>query len=133
MSAKATDAKGEEGENFKSEISKKEPTEGIRGLWREGIGGKGSVGFLGDELAEAFVDGEGDIGWGPIVGDQREYLQSAPRNAWVGGGNAKVLRIEPGATADSAFQLDYGWKFNPDNWEVYAGGFDDRDNPFPRN
>lgn len=80
-----------------------------------------------------FADGDGEIGWGPIVGNQREYLQSAPTNAWIGGPNSKVLRIEAGATADTSFQLDYGWKFDPNTWEVYAGGFDDHDNPFPRN
>jgi prepilin-type N-terminal cleavage/methylation domain-containing protein len=76
-----------------------------------------------------FLDGDGDTGWGPIVGDAREYLQSAPRNAWVGGPNAKVVHIEAGATPDAAFQTDYGWKFDPDTWEVYAGGFDLHDHP----
>ena len=80
-----------------------------------------------------FVDGDGELGWGPIVGNQREYLQGAPTNSWISGPNAKVLRIEAGAAPDTAFHTDYGWKFDPDTWEVYAGGFDDHDNPIPRN
>ncbi len=80
-----------------------------------------------------FVDGDGETGWGPIVGNEREYLLSAPINAWVGGVNGKVVRIEPNASADVAFHTDYGWKFDPESWEVYAAGFDANDNPIPRN
>jgi hypothetical protein len=79
-----------------------------------------------------FTDGDGMTGWGPIVNNQREYLSSAPLNAWIGGPNASVVRIEPNAGPDAGFQTDYGWKFDPTTWEVYAGGFGDHDAPLPR-
>lgn len=84
------------------------------------------------DQAAPFLDGDGETGWGPIVGNAEEYLLSAPINSYIGGPNGKVIRIADEA-ADGAFHTDYGWKFNPRTWEVYAAGFDDADKPLPRN
>lgn len=76
------------------------------------------------------IDGDGT--WGEIVGNQYEYLLSAPVNAWVGGANGRVVRVVPDATPDTAFQTDYAWIFDPNNGQVWAGGFDVNDQPLPR-
>ncbi|MBX3357635.1 MAG: type II secretion system protein [Phycisphaeraceae bacterium] len=78
----------------------------------------------------AVSDGNGT--WGEIVGDATEYLQSAPVNAWVGGANAREVRVVPDATPDAAFQTMYGWIFDPNTGQVWAGGFDVNDKPLPR-
>jgi len=70
----------------------------------------------------------GDGTWGEIIG--RDYLMSAPVNAWVGGDNGKVIVF--GAAADAAYQHDYGWIFDPNTGQIYAGGFDDHDHPLAR-
>lgn len=71
---------------------------------------------------------EGDGTWGELVGS--EYLTAAPVNAWVGGVNAKQIVF--GAGPDSAFHEDYGWIFNPATGELWAGGYDATDQPFPK-
>lgn len=76
------------------------------------------------------VDGDGT--WGEIVGNQYEYLMSPPVNAWVGGANAKVVRVVPNATPDAVYQTDYGWIFDPITGDVWAGGFDAGDKPLAR-
>jgi len=70
--------------------------------------------------------------WGPLVGNAGDYLLSAPVNSWVGGANAREVRVVPNATPDAAFQTDYGWIFDPSSGEVYAGSFDATDKPIPR-
>ncbi len=75
---------------------------------------------------------DGDGTWGEIVGDADNYLLTAPINAWVGGANARAVRVVPDATADTAFQTDYGWIFDPNSGQVWAGGFDESDKPLPR-
>lgn len=70
----------------------------------------------------------GDGTWGEIIG--RDYLLSPPTNAWVGGPNSRVIVF--GTGPDSAFQTNYGWIYNPSTGDVYAGGFDDHDQPIPR-
>lgn len=71
---------------------------------------------------------EGDGTWGELVGG--EYLTAAPINAWVGGVNAKQIVF--GAGPDTAFHEDYGWIFNPATGELWAGGYDATDQPFPK-
>ena len=75
---------------------------------------------------------DGDGTWGEIVGNQYEYLLSAPVNAWVGGPNSKVVKVIPDATPDTAYQRDYAWIFDPNSGQVWAGGFDVNDQPLPR-
>ena len=75
---------------------------------------------------------DGDGTWGEIVGNQYEYLLTAPVNAWVGGANSRVVRVVPDATPDAAYQTQYGWIFDSNNGQVWAGGFDIQDNPLPR-
>ncbi len=75
---------------------------------------------------------DGDGTWGEIVGNAQEYLLSAPLNQWIGGANARVVRVVPDAVADTVFQTDYGWIFDPNNGQVWAGGFDDNDRPLAR-
>mgnify|MGYP000733876461 CR=1 FL=1 len=67
--------------------------------------------------------------WGPLVGTG-EYLRSGPVNPWVGGVNRNVIihRSSP----DTAFQTTHAWIYNPETGQIWAGGFDGQDNPFPR-
>ena len=72
----------------------------------------------------------GDGTWGELLSPTSSYMRQAPVNMWVGGANSKVIII--GVAADTAFQTDHGWIFNPATGDVWAGGFDAQDNPFPR-
>ena len=72
---------------------------------------------------------EGDGTWGQLV--SRDHFLSPPTNAWVGGEHARVVKF--GTGPDTAFQADHGWIFNPQTGEVWAGSFDARDVPLPRN
>jgi general secretion pathway protein G len=79
----------------------------------------------------AFPTIEEDNGtWGEIVGPESEYLKSAPVNAWVGGANAKVIHFAE--APDEGFHTDYGWIYNSATGDIWAGGFDANDQPFPR-
>lgn len=72
---------------------------------------------------------EGDGTWNALI-TAGDYLKSAPRNAWVGGPNAGVIKF--GDAPDDAFQTDYGWIYDPDTGDVWAGGFDGEDSPLPK-
>ncbi len=76
------------------------------------------------------VAGNGPAAWGPLVG-RGDYMLNAPLNQWVGD-NGRVVVVVPNATADSAFQTTYGWIFDSNNGEVYAGSFDVNDAALPR-
>jgi len=65
--------------------------------------------------------------WGEIVGNRSQYLQGAPVNGHVGGGNAKRIRF--GTEPDKAFQKDYGWIVDLTGGQVWAGSFDAEDKP----
>lgn len=65
--------------------------------------------------------------WGEIVGNQSQYLQGAPVNGHVGGGNAKKIRY--GSGPDVTFQTDYGWIVDMTSGQVWAGSFDADDKP----
>lgn len=73
---------------------------------------------------------EGEGTWGGLVLDAGEYLKSAPLNPYVGSGAAKVIVFGDGP--DDAYQTDYGWIYDPDTGDVWAGGFDAEDEPFPK-
>ncbi len=79
------------------------------------------------ELPPSIEEGNGT--WGELVGD--EHFLSAPVNAWVGGENARVIIFGEGP--DLGYQRNYGWIYDPVTGEVWAGGFDEDDNPYPRN
>ncbi|HYD01274.1 MAG TPA: prepilin-type N-terminal cleavage/methylation domain-containing protein [Phycisphaerales bacterium] len=66
--------------------------------------------------------------WGAIIGP--EFLLSAPVNAWVDSANNKriILRNTP----DTGYQAGYAWIFDPATGRVWAGGFDQNDQPFPK-
>ncbi len=70
----------------------------------------------------------GDGTWGEIV--TPAYLREAPTNQYVGGVNSRVIVI--GNAADAAYQTTHGWIFDSATGEVWAGGFDDQDQPLPR-
>lgn len=73
---------------------------------------------------------EGNLTWGALV-TAGEYLQKAPVNPYVGS-TAKGI-IVYGNGPDIAYQTDYGWIYNDQTGEVWAGGFDAEDNPLPKN
>lgn len=73
----------------------------------------------------AISEGEGT--WAELLPN---YMRTPPVNAWVRPENAKKIVI--GDHADDAWQGDYAWIYNPENGQVYAGGFSAQDQPFPR-
>jgi general secretion pathway protein G len=72
----------------------------------------------------------GDGTWGEMLSPTSPYMRKPPVNMWIGGVNAKVIVI--GVAPDSAFQTDHGWIYNPVTGDVWAGGFDGDDKPYPR-
>jgi hypothetical protein len=66
--------------------------------------------------------------WGEIVGP--EYLMSPPTNTWIGGENSQ--RIHFAAAADEVFQSNYGWVYNQETGDIWAGSFDAEDIAIPR-
>lgn len=73
---------------------------------------------------------EAGIGsWGPIVSD-RDYLKEAPRNPYVGSENAMVITLSD--APDSDYQTEHGWIYNNATGQVWAGGFDENDQPIAR-
>lgn len=64
--------------------------------------------------------------WGPIV-SQRDYLKEPPRNPYIGGENALVIILADGP--DSDYQTEYGWIYDANTGQVWAGGFDENDRP----
>ncbi|MBX3363868.1 MAG: prepilin-type N-terminal cleavage/methylation domain-containing protein [Phycisphaeraceae bacterium] len=69
----------------------------------------------------------GDGTWGPLVFQRGEYLAAPPINPWVGGANRRVVILSD--QPDSEYQTDYAWIFNPDTGDVWAGSFDENDDP----
>src|SRR5262249_51369676 len=49
----------------------------------------------GDALPTVVSDTDGMVAWGPIVGNQYEYLLSPPVNQWVGGSNSRAVVVVP--------------------------------------
>lgn len=74
---------------------------------------------------------EGDGTWGDLVQNTGEYLKDAPANPYVGHENARRIVIRD--SADSAYHTDYGWIFSDTDGTVWAGSFDENDQPLPRN
>lgn len=70
--------------------------------------------------------------WGELVGDSGDYLLGVPVNQWVGGANARRVVVVPNAVADAAYHTDYGWIFDSATGEVWAGGFDEKDEALAR-
>ena len=70
----------------------------------------------------------GDGTWGEII--SRDYIMKPPVNAWVGGGNGRVIAL--GSAADTVYQTDYGWIYDPATGNIFAGGYDAQDRPLPR-
>lgn len=75
-------------------------------------------------------EGDGATGaWGELV-QPGEYLSGPPANPWVGGANAHFVHIAAGP--EPAYQTDFAWFYNDASGDIWAGGFDQNDNPLPR-
>ncbi len=72
----------------------------------------------------------GDGTWGALIAATGEYLKEPPTNPYVGGDNQRVIAI--GGAADTSFQTDHAWIYNDATGEIWAGGFDENDQPLPR-
>lgn len=72
------------------------------------------------------------VAWGDLVGDNGDYMLSAPTNSWVGGPNSRRVIIVSGYEPDGTWTDEAGWIFNPDTGDLYAAGFDILDRPVPR-
>ncbi len=73
---------------------------------------------------------EGSGTWGGLVLNAGEYLKSPPVNPYVGSTNDDVIVF--GAGPDGGYQTAHAWIYNPATGEVWAGGFDANDNPYPK-
>lgn len=69
--------------------------------------------------------------WGDLIANSGEYLKEPPTNPYVGGENQRVIVIGEGP--DDSFQSTYAWIFNDATGDIWAGGFDENDQPLPRN
>jgi type IV pilus assembly protein PilQ len=67
-------------------------------------------------------------GWGELV--TSELMSNAPANVYVGGENARKIVV--GTGPDSAFHSKYGWIYNAQTGQLWAVGFDDKDQPLPK-
>ena len=65
--------------------------------------------------------------WGPLI---PTYMREAPKNFWIPEPGNKMIVL--GNTPDSAYQTTYGWIYDQNTGQVWAGGFDDQDRPLPR-
>lgn len=72
----------------------------------------------------------GDGTWGALVSTTGGFMREAPINSWVPAGVSRQVVF--GTTADSGYQTSHAWIYNPLTGEVWAGGFDVSDNPYPR-
>ena len=72
----------------------------------------------------------GDGTWGDLIENNGAYLKEPPINPYIGGENQKVVVLGNGP--DAAFQTTHGWIFDDTTGEIWAGGFDGQDQPWPR-
>jgi general secretion pathway protein G len=72
----------------------------------------------------------GDGTWGELVSTGGEYLKRPPLNRWIGVDNGREIIF--GDSPDPAFQVTHGWIYNPLTGDVWAGGFDVEDQPYPK-
>lgn len=70
----------------------------------------------------------GDGTWGELL--TAGFMREPPVNSWVGSASSKVIMIGNGP--DAAWQSTHGWIFDPATGNVWAGGFDQQDEAFPR-
>lgn len=73
----------------------------------------------------------GDGTWGELVSGNGDYLKSPPTNAYVGGANQQMIVL--GDAADTVYQSGYAWIFDAATGDIWAGGFDENDEPLPKN
>lgn len=71
----------------------------------------------------------GDGTWGDLISGDGSYLKEAPLNPYVGGDNQKTILIRD--TPDEEFQSEYAWVYSSATGDVWAGGFDENDQPLP--
>ncbi|GJM18845.1 MAG: hypothetical protein DHS20C14_10580 [Phycisphaeraceae bacterium] len=69
--------------------------------------------------------------WGALVGNG-EYLKSNPYNRYITTTNEGRVYAAADAAPDTVYQNNYGWIFNTATGELWAGSFDDEDNPLPK-
>jgi general secretion pathway protein G len=72
--------------------------------------------------------GVGDPAWGALIGP--DYMRGGGINSWVG--NAAGRTVVYGTGADTGYQSSYGWIYDPATGDLWAGSFDQFDQPFPR-
>lgn len=81
-----------------------------------------------ENIMPAILAGDGT--WGELVEGSGDYLKSPPTNAYIGGANDQVIVL--GDAADGAYQTAHAWIYDAATGEIWAGGFDDNDQPLPR-
>lgn len=68
--------------------------------------------------------------WGELITTGGDYLKRPLDNRYVGADNGR--RIIIGNAPDPGFQVTHGWIFDPLTGNVWAGGFDANDEPYPK-
>lgn len=75
--------------------------------------------------------GSGPAAWGQLITTEG-YLRKPPVNMWVGKPNDTVVIAGPALGPDTGYQTTHAWIFNTTTGDLWAGGFDAQDQPFPR-
>lgn len=72
--------------------------------------------------------GNTNAAWGSLI--QPNYLKVPPINNYVGSTNSTTVII--GNAPDPAYQQTHGWVFDPATGRIWAGSFDQLDQPLPK-
>jgi len=68
---------------------------------------------------------EGDGTWGELI--ELGYMREPPVNRHIGTGNSRLISMS--GVPDEAWQVDYGWIYDADSGNAWAGSFDADDEP----
>ncbi len=86
----------------------------------------------GNAAPNIISGGSGLAAWGEM--GTEGYLKEAPKNPWVGEAASRTVIV--GSGPDTGYQTTHGWIYRPPGpglpAELWAGGFDAQDQPFPR-
>jgi general secretion pathway protein G len=68
--------------------------------------------------------------WGELVSMTSDYLKFPPKNLWVPPASATIITIR--STPDVGYQTAYGWIYDDTTGDLWAGSFNQDDEPYPK-